>query len=105
MKLCPPAQLASSLPLPAQYNKSVDVFSFPLVLLELAVGDASYVSNQFQGKLGLGYVLGRRPEIPPSLREELPYLAKLVETCWSEDPSARFDFNTIVRILQKNSPT
>ena len=79
------------------------MFAFSLVLLELAVGDARYVHGNYKGRSG--YALGHRPYIPPSLKEALPYLAKLIEKGWSQDPSKRPEFHEIEEILEENSAT
>ena len=72
------------------------------MLLELAVGDALYAKSHYQGRTG--YVLGHRPPIPSSIREELPYLAELIEKSWQAEPIMRDKFSAITRKLEKNVP-
>ena len=74
-------------------NKSVDTFSFALLLLEIVVGDALYVKSHWPGRFA--FVKGWRPPFPPALAEEQPELVALIEQCWAQDPSSRPDFNSI----------
>ena len=77
----------------SQYNKSVDVFSYGLVLLEIAVGKADFV--KLSGMDRTSYVSGKRPGISSELRETLPEVCVLIEEAWHEDPTERPEFVTI----------
>ena len=74
-----------------RYTQSVDTFSFGLTLLEIAVGDASWVHttrrDAYCGEIS--YTQGWRPPIPDALREATPKLATLIEMCWTAEPDKR----------------
>ena len=84
-----------------RYNESVDTFSFALILLSLAVGDIAYVVKQYKTTGVNGYVLGRRPLIPPKLQEEACDLCELIKECWNADFCERPKFKDIVPRLEK----
>ena len=58
-----------------RYNKSVDVFAYALILLEIALSNAGYVKKLIASKYA--YVEGWRPPIPSYLEDEQPKLASV----------------------------
>ncbi len=86
-----------------RYNKSVDVFSFVIVLLVVAVGDAHYVRDHWRHKFA--YVEGWRPPIPEEVHKELPSVAELIAAGWDKDPAARPSFLAIMDSLNAIRPS
>ena len=81
----------------------VDIFSFALTVLEIAVADANYVHHHFKANHcgSEAYALGWRPPIPDHLPKDLN---KLIERCWLSAPNLRPDFRSITRALEKLKP-
>jgi serine/threonine protein kinase len=84
-----------------EYKKKVDVYSFGIIMHEVFFELLPYQSNsdQFDNIVALGtsVVNGLRPDIPQIQglgNAEKRYL-KLMQKCWSEDPSERPDFEEI----------
>ncbi len=87
------------------YNEKVDVYSFGLTLLEIAVGDCTYVKKHWGG--GLHCVvseanggLGWRPPVPDELLVAQPSLALLYEDCVLDDFNERPSFMEILTRLE-----
>ena len=80
------------------YNKSVDVYSFGMVLYEFWTGmrpfdETKYAGQDIQDLLSSS----ARPTIPTNCP---PVYAKLMERCWDNVPSGRPTFQSIVKTLQ-----
>ena len=71
-----------------RYNEKVDVYSFALVLLEIALSHSRHVRMYFKSQYcaatkaqgGLAW----RPPIPLGLYQDHLDLVKLIEACWPE---------------------
>ena len=87
------------------YNERVDVFSFGLTLLEIVLGDCTYIQRRFKGrgcyirkaKGGQGW----RPSVPEALEEAQPVLVQLFGDCVLDDFSERPTFLEIVDRLEE----
>lgn len=90
-------EVAKELP----YDKSVDVFSFGILLHELMSGEKpfyGYSSGKHMHQVVLG---GERPKMNAQLTGHWPEKLKiLLKRCWSEDTSFRPSFAEITVILQ-----
>ena len=73
----------------------MDVYAFAMILLEVVVGDGSYLLSCKRKAGKDGESSSYRPPIPESVRMELPEVVKLIEDCWSETYQDRPDFLTI----------
>ena len=88
------------------YNLKVDVYSFGLTLLEVILGDCTYVKRYFRGgrltaiseKNGGS---GWRPPIPELLAESQPELVALHKECVLGDFNQRPDFCEILKRLDQ----
>ena len=86
------------------YNERVDVFSFGFTLLEIAIGDCTYIKKYFRGqacvvsraKGGLGW----RPPVPNELAVSQPDLALLFGDCVKDDFNERPSFVEICERLE-----
>ena len=86
------------------YNERVDVFSFGFTLLEIAVGDCTYIKKYFKGPNcvvsrangGLGW----RPPVPNELVVSQPDLTLLFADCVLDDFNERPSFVEICERLE-----
>ncbi|KAG0522031.1 hypothetical protein BDA96_07G002300 [Sorghum bicolor] len=78
------------------YDYKADVFSFAIVLWELATSKVPY-DNMTPLQAALGVRQGLRLDIPASVH---PRLTKLIRQCWDEDPDLRPTFAEIMIELQ-----
>ena len=76
-----------------------DVFSFWVILYELATGEEPWksLSNPIQVVGAVGYNRQRLP-IPDDVQ---PEIAALLKDCWSEEPQQRPSFQEIIRRLSE----
>lgn len=84
------------------YNHKVDVYSYGMILWEMLTGDIPF--NGFtQMEVALAVVTEKvRPKIPLNCPKNL---ARLIRTCWDDDPSKRPEFKRIVDVLESLSIT
>ncbi|XP_062196792.1 serine/threonine-protein kinase STY8-like [Phragmites australis] len=78
------------------YDHKADVFSFAIVLWELATSKVPY-DNMTPLQAALGVRQGLRLDIPASVH---PRLTKLIQGCWDEDPDVRPSFAEIIVELE-----
>ncbi|CAM6028813.1 unnamed protein product [Sphagnum balticum] len=82
-----------------QYDKSVDVFSFAMVLYEMFEGAAPFEEEVAYDAAQLVADEDRRPEMKA---KTYPLgMQELIRRCWSRNPKERPPFDTIVEELQK----
>ncbi|KAL6856979.1 hypothetical protein ACP4OV_018361 [Aristida adscensionis] len=79
------------------YDHKADVFSFAIVLWELATSKVPY-DNMTPLQAALGVRQGLRLEIPAGVH---PRLSKLIQECWDEDPDVRPTFAEIIIELEE----
>nr|XP_009408294.1 PREDICTED: serine/threonine-protein kinase STY46-like isoform X3 [Musa acuminata subsp. malaccensis] len=79
------------------YDNKADVFSFAIVLWELATSRVPY-DNMTPLQAALGVRQGLRPDIPKDMH---PTLAALMQRCWDEIPSKRPSFEEITQELEE----
>ena len=69
-----------------RYNEKVDVYSFSLVLLEIALSHSRHVRMYFKSQYCAASKaqggLGHRPPLPRGLRNDHPDLVALIKACW-----------------------
>ena len=86
------------------YNERVDVFSFGFTLLEIVLGDCTYIQKRFSGpncvvsKANGG--LGWRPPVPNKLAVSQPDVALLFADCVLDDFTERPSFVEICKRLE-----
>jgi serine/threonine protein kinase len=88
-----------------RYTKAVDVYSFGIVLWELATRNTPWVSELSSDELEMFAELnralqsGRRPTVPDDLRAKHGAFVAVMERCWSGDPANRPTFSEVAREL------
>jgi len=90
----------------SDYDQSVDVYSFSLIMYYLFSGklpfeDDPTVKNEWA--LSNAIISGKRPPIPESLNTQKG-LQGLMKACWSGNPSERPTFDVIYDYLKKFLP-
>ncbi|CAL5029148.1 unnamed protein product [Urochloa decumbens] len=78
------------------YDQRADVFSFAIVLWELATSKIPY-EHLTPLQAALGVRQGMRLDIPSGLH---PQLSKLIQQCWDENPNVRPSFAEITAELE-----
>ncbi|WVZ95584.1 hypothetical protein U9M48_041328 [Paspalum notatum var. saurae] len=78
------------------YDNKADVFSFAIVLWELATSKVPY-DNLTPLQAALGVRQGLRLDVPASVH---PILSKMIQRCWDEDPDVRPTFTEIIVELE-----
>eukprot|EP00897_Mesotaenium_endlicherianum_P007926 jgi/Mesen1/7161/ME000037S06520 len=82
---------------PEPYDRSVDVYSFGIVLWELYTCEHPFKNFSFV-QLAFAVVnKGERPKIPEACP---PELASIMQTCWDGAASKRPDFSEVVKRLE-----
>ena len=90
------------------YNERADVFSFGFTLLEIVLGDCTYIKQYYQGQYGVvskaNGGLGWRPPVPNELAVSQPELALLFEDCVLDNFKERSSFVEIYERLESCKP-
>ncbi|GAB4825778.1 Integrin-linked protein kinase 1 [Ancistrocladus abbreviatus] len=82
------------------FDKSVDVFSFALVLYEMIEGIQPFHPKTAEEASNLICLDGKRPPLK-KIKSYPPELKELIVECWSADPAARPTFAEIISRLDK----
>jgi tRNA A-37 threonylcarbamoyl transferase component Bud32 len=81
-----------------RYDKSVDVFSFAMILYEMFEVAAPFEEEKAYAAAQLVAEDGKRP--PMKAKTYPPGMRELIQRCWSTNPKERPNFDTIVQELQ-----
>jgi len=79
-----------------KYSKHADIYSFGMVLWEIASRAVPFADAQNQAVLMHWVEKGEQEEIPEKTPEGF---AKLITKCWNKTPSERYSADKIVRVL------
>jgi serine/threonine protein kinase len=83
-----------------KYDKSVDVFSFAMILYEMMEGVAPFEEDEAYEAARLVAEENRRPEMM-RIKTYPPGMCELIHKCWSSKLKERPPFDTIVEELQR----
>ncbi|XP_010272702.1 PREDICTED: serine/threonine-protein kinase HT1 [Nelumbo nucifera] len=78
-----------------EYDTKVDVFSFALILQEMIEGCPPFLTKQ-DDEVPKSYAAKERPPFRAQAKNYVYGLKELIEECWSEEPSERPTFKTII---------
>lgn len=91
------------------YNEKADVYSFGVMLYEIAVRkrflaalSAEHLNNSgFMSDHSKAILTGLRPQLPVDLP---PVLSTLIRACWHQTPALRPSFDRIIQCLETQTP-
>lgn len=79
-------------------SMSCDLFSFGMIVLEIHTCELPYADVP-EMMVNVRIATGQIPDIPDDCCE--PYLVKMLEQCWEEEPPKRPTFEEVLSILEK----
>ena len=82
----------------AVYTEKVDVYSYGIILWEIAARTPPYQNIKGFMVADMVVLNDFRPKIP---KDTPPFFARLVRKCWDRQPQKRPDFDEIIVELQK----
>ena len=94
-----PSYLAPEILKEGKYTKSIDVYSYGIILYEIFTGEVPFQNMKFY-KITQSIVNGERPKFPTPIPK---CQRDLIESCWSQDPNKRPTFSKICSELKNNS--
>ena len=81
-----------------EYSKASDVYAFSLIVYEILTSQKPFFGSTFY-EIMMNVTKGHRPEI----KDDLPNcFKKLIQDCWSQDPSKRPSFDDILKKLRND---
>ncbi|KAI4374006.1 hypothetical protein MLD38_012056 [Melastoma candidum] len=83
------------------FGRSVDVFSFGLILYEMIEGVQPFYQSSPEEAARMICFEGQRPPFKIKLKSYPPDLRELIEECWDAEPVARPTFSEIIVRLDK----
>ncbi|XP_042061752.1 integrin-linked protein kinase 1-like [Salvia splendens] len=83
------------------FDKSVDVYSFGVMLFEMMEGSPPFSSKSADDAARLICLEGKRPSFKSKSKSFPPELKELIEECWHSSPSVRPTFPQIIIRLDK----
>jgi serine/threonine protein kinase len=88
------------------YTFASDIYSFGIIMWEIAIGKNPFAGVEYDANLALAICDGKRPKIPDGIP---PEYKELLERCWNEDVSKRPNAEELQKIftawLDTNSKT
>lgn len=84
----------------SQHTKSVDVYSFAIILWEMAARKTAWEKFTTLFELSIAVENGERPEMPLVAAGIEEWYSELIEKCWSQAPLERPSFREIFDILR-----
>lgn len=85
----------------ARYSPAVDVYSFAMVMFEIATGELPFYDNEWTAfEVRTEVTAGARPALPPSVTLPDGYVA-LMEACWAGNPHDRPTFGEVLGALDQ----
>ena len=85
-----------------QYDKSIDVYAFAMILYQLITNQMPFGGHIQTGELMDKIFKRERPEIPATIPE---IFRQLLNRCWAQNPKERPSFDEIIEILAKDECT
>lgn len=89
-----------------KYGSEVDVWSFGMVMWELATRKVPWddeidtkVYIKFYGQLADALEAGKRPRVDVEVAQNNPGFVALLKECWAQKPESRPEFPAVVRLL------
>ncbi|XP_020087210.1 serine/threonine-protein kinase STY17 [Ananas comosus] len=83
------------------FNRSVDAFSFGLILYEMIEGAAVFHSKSPEEATKMICFEGMRPSLKNKLKSYPQDLKELIEECWDSQPAVRPTFSEVIIRLDK----
>jgi len=80
------------------YYTAADVYSFGVILYEIATRKEFFGEERFFSQIEKNVLSGNRPDIPPSVPTAI---AELISQCWSSNPAQRPSFANIVDLISQ----
>ncbi|XP_073013336.1 integrin-linked protein kinase 1-like [Typha latifolia] len=84
-----------------EFDRSVDVFSFGLILYEMIDGSPAFHDKPPEDAAKMICLEGMRPPIKNKSKSYFSYLKELIEECWDPQPAVRPGFAEIIIRLNK----
>lgn len=83
------------------FDKSVDSFSFGLILYEMTEGTPAFHPKPLEDTNKMICLEGLRPPLRKQTKSSIPDLKELIEECWDANPAVRPSFAEMIVRLDK----